>query len=1114
MTTDRLLTPTRITGWLGCAHTLTAAREAGDDFAPTYGSLARLLQEKGETHERAHLDRLRVEGRTVLEVPRRADDETFASWADRCRGLLAEGHDVLYQFPLVHDGVRGIADFLERVDVPSDLGAFSYEPVDAKLARSDAKPGHVLQLCFYADALAALQGVRPRTVHLELGSGERETIVLATVDAYWRRVRGRIARAIENPEPTVAKRCAHCDQCAFAPICEAEWRGRDALHFIAGVRSVEVERIEADGVRRLTAFAHGDGPIADVRAERITDLRRQAALQVASRGLDVPVWELRERPEEGSAEELAARLPAPDEGDVFLDLEGHPFWRADVGLFFLFGALVRDADAPTGWTFRAWWAHDEAGEAAAVAELIDWLAERRLAHPGMHVLHYNHTERSALTSLADRHGARPELLTALVDQGVFVDLLEVVRRTVRIGAESYSLKQVELVAGYERGHEIDEGAGAVVGYERWMRDGDASELDAIARYNEDDVRATLAVRTWLLDEVLVGVPPRPAPEPVEVEERELDVIIAALLERDEDWLRLLGHLLGYWAREDRTATTQALAQLEGDERELMERPEVISGLRLDRIMPPPEGRRSKVAYFAYPPGQTIGFDVDEDGQRVIFRYPDGMTGSRAVVAIDRSRSEIAVRWPRNVADDGMQPTAVVRSDLFLPGHKRTQVIEFAKRLLADDTDPSDAARIALLRRTLPKFRGELGPGPEGFPSDADALAPLAVALHDGVLAVQGPPGTGKTHTGAALIAALVAAGKKVGVTAFSNAAIDNLLRKVAREHPEVRVMRKGEPPETESLRIPGAQYVAKAEQWDPAGFDVLGGTTWVFAHPALSAGPAFDVLVIDEAGQMGLADALAAMSSARSVILLGDPLQLSQVSVATHPDGSGRSCLEHVLGGAATMPPERGVFLETTRRMHPTITRFLSEHIYDGRLLSHPDCERRTVDGEAGIRWRRVEHSGCTVESSTEASAVHELVASLIGRTLMDVDGSTRSLTPDDVMVVAPFNRQVRLVQNMLDGDDRTRGTRVGTVDRFQGQERPVVIFSMTSSSGEDLTRGIDFLFSRHRLNVAVSRAQCLAYVFCTDELLDTRATDVDTMQLIGTLCALVEVASAAASHR
>ena len=1114
MTTDLLLTPTRITGWLGCAHTLTAAREAGPGFAPTYGSLARLLLEKGVAHERAHLDRLRADGREVLEVPARAEDETFASWAERCRALLTEGHEVLYQFPLVHDGMRGIADFLERVDVPSELGGFSYEPVDAKLARSDAKPGHVLQLCFYADALAEVQGVRPRTVHLELGSGERESIVLATVDAYWRRVRTRFAQAVAHPEETVARHCAHCEQCAFASICEQQWRSGDALHYIAGIRSVEVERVEAGGVRTLTAFAHGDGPIADIRADRVIDLRRQAALQVASRGQAVPAWELLERPETGSAEELAARLPAPDEGDVFLDLEGHPFWRADVGLFFLFGALVRDGDAPTGWTFRGWWAHDERGEAAAVAELVGWLAERRLAHPGMHVYHYNHTERSALVGLADRHGARPEMLAALVEHGVFVDLLEVVRRTVRIGAESYSLKQVELVAGYERGHEIDAGAGAVVGYERWMASGDDAELDAIARYNEDDVRATLAVRTWLLDAVLEGVGPRPAPEPVEVEERELDAIIAALLERDEEWMRLLGQLLDYWAREDRTATTQALVLLEGDDRELAERPDVITGLRLDRVEPPAEGRRSKVAYFSYRPGQTIGFDVDQDGQRVIFRYPDGRTGVRAVVSIDRGRSEIGVRWPKGVAEDELQPEAVVRSDLFLPGHKRTQLIEFAKRVLDGDPDPSDAARIALLRRTLPTFREGLGPGPDGFPSDAAALAPLAVALHDSVLAVQGPPGTGKTHTGAALISALVAAGMRVGVTAFSNAAIDNLLRKVAREHPEVRVMRKGDEPETESLRIPGAEYVGEAGSWDPGRFDVLGGTTWVFANPALIDGPAFDVLVIDEAGQMGLADALAAMSSARSVILLGDPLQLRQVSVATHPDGSGRSCLEHVLGGAATMPPERGVFLETTRRMHPTVTRFLSEHIYDGRLVSHPDCARRTVDGEAGIRWRRVEHTGCTVESPVEAEAVHDLVASLVGRTLMDVDGGTRPLTPDDVMVVAPFNRQVRLVQATLDADDRTRGTRVGTVDRFQGQERPVVIFSMSCSSGEDLPRGVEFLFSRHRLNVAVSRAQCLAYVVCTDELLDTRARDVETMQLVGTLCALVEAAERSGSGR
>jgi predicted RecB family nuclease len=552
MTTPDLLTPTRITAWLGCAHTMTLATDGQQRSAPVYGSFARLLMDKGDAHEHAHLERLRAEGRDVVSVPPKEDDESFEAWAARSRPLLSAGHEVLFQFPFVHDGVRGVADFLERVDVPCELGAFSYEPVDAKLARSDAKPGHVLQLCFYADALEAVQGVRPRAVHLELGSGARESVVLATVDAYWRRVRSQLVKVLASPADTTPVPCAQCQQCRFAPECTARWIAEDALHRVASIRANEVEDCAAAGITTLTALATGEGPVPGLKDARLHHLRRQAALQLARPDGGVPGFEVIERAGMEPEVDLAGRLPASDDGDVFLDFEGDPVWRADTGLFFLFGALVRDSASADGWAYRTWWAHDLREEAVATAALIDWLADRHDEHPGMHVYHYNHTERSSLVTLADRHGARAETLERLIEQGVFVDLLEVVRHTVIIGAESYSLKQVERVAGYERSHEhrrgsrcgrqlraLDEGARA------------AAELDAIARYNEDDVRATLAVRDWLRREVLDGVAPRAAPEVADaVDPRDVDAS-SPRCSHGVDVAQLLGHLLDYWSREFR-----------------------------------------------------------------------------------------------------------------------------------------------------------------------------------------------------------------------------------------------------------------------------------------------------------------------------------------------------------------------------------------------------------------------------------------------------------------------------------------------------------------------------------------------------------------------------------
>jgi superfamily I DNA and/or RNA helicase len=270
-----------------------------------------------------------------------------------------------------------------------------------------------------------------------------------------------------------------------------------------------------------------------------------------------------------------------------------------------------------------------------------------------------------------------------------------------------------------------------------------------------------------------------------------------------------------------------------------------------------------------------------------------------------------------------------------------------------------------------------------------------------------------------------------------------------------------------------------------------------------------DVLSIDEAGQLALADALAAVRSANNLVLFGDPLQLSHVAKADHPDGGGRSVLEHVLGEEVTMPADRGVFVTETRRMHPDICAFISDEIYKGRLHSHPSCVRQNTLFGTGLRWLPAVHEGNSTASIEEVDIVAAEVKKLVGTQWTNQQGVVVPLLARDVMVVAPYNDQVKMVRNRLAKDDQLRDVQVGTVDKFQGREAPVVFFTMATSSGSDMIRGADFLFSRNRLNVAVSRARCLAYLVCTDRLLNSRARSIDEMRLISTLCAFVEWAEA-----
>ena len=380
-------------------------------------------------------------------------------------------------------------------------------------------------------------------------------------------------------------------------------------------------------------------------------------------------------------------------------------------------------------------------------------------------------------------------------------------------------------------------------------------------------------------------------------------------------------------------------------------------------------------------------------------------------------------------------------------------------------------------------------------NDLAELTALLLSLEGRHLVIQGPPGSGKTWTSGRLIARLIDAGKTVGVASTSHRAIHKLLEEVEAGAAALglgyRGLKKASGGNTESEYTgPGIQNVyANA---DAAGANVVGGTAWLFSDPDLDA--TLDYLFIDEAGQVSLADALAMATCARNVVLVGDPQQLSQVQQGTHPDGSEASVLEHLLAGAATIAPDRGIFLEHTYRLHPDLCRYISEEFYESRLQPDPVTSTRTTPLGTGLRWLPVEHSGRRRESPEEVAAVRAEIDRLVAA----------GVPPAEIKVVAPYNAQVELLRAGLPG-----GVEVGTVDKFQGQEARVVLYSMASSSGDDVPRGLGFLLSRNRFNVAISRAQSLAYLVCSPRLLEVDCRTIDHMRLANALCRFVEHAQA-----
>ena len=1108
---DALLTPSKITAWLDCGWYLTLKNGARHAELNHPGPLAKLLMEKGEEHEAACLAEFEAQGLRIYRTPDREKEESFDRWVARVGNPMVDGWDVIYQFPMIHDGMRGIADFLVRVPAPAE-GYAEYEPFDAKLARTQAKPGHVLQLCFYADALEALTGRPPRQMHLWLGSGVVESLVVEHFGPYWRRLRRSLAKVIEATSDDVTvgpELCPHCEFCEFSQHCESIWRSADSLVYVAGIRKSERHALEAAEIATVIELALVTDQASGVQPARQARLRQQAELQVVSR--DHPGHHPAYRPIPAGDDPVWGRgyseLPEPDAGDVFFDLEGHPFWTPASGLFFLFG-LWYSIDGE--WVYEARWAHELEEQAAVAGGVVDFFDQRRQAYPGYHVYHYNHTERSALAAMT--LGTPSEaLFTHLNDTGLFVDLMAIAKNSFQVGVESYGLKSLETLAGFQRQGDIEQGVGAVVNYERYMQCGDPALLGGIAQYNNDDVRATQALLDWLLAHRPVASDWRnPVLDEYE-DDPELDLLAEQLLASDTGTTEhLLGDLLGYWRRERSADVGPKFAQLEADTHVLLDDPDVVAGL-VFMDFEDHQGAQGKLKYARFFwPDQALSNDIRSG--TVLIAGGLGESGFAGLVGIDQDGHTLTLRWNEKREEDGFLPRALCADDWVSPRPKPGVLGQLARQVLEDPGESSpNPMSMALLSRALPRFLPDSGPAGGVFSDKLDDILSWVNDLDSSYVAIQGPPGTGKTYRGAHIIHALITSGKRVGISAMSHAAIDNLLKAVHDVFVEkgelsyLSACRRSKLPADGGLE--GVAYPAGNKAAANSKFNLVAGTSWFFCSQEMRNAPV-DVLVIDEAGQLSLADAVAASSSARNMLLLGDPLQLAQVSKGTHPDGSGASVLEHVLGDEATITSDRGVFLAETRRMHPAVCGFISSQFYEGRLSSYAACNDQRIEGvDAGLVWLEATHTEQSTASPEEADLVAATIVELLGRDWHDSAGMCTPLSAEDFMVVAPYNDQVHILRDLLDGNDRTAGVQVGTVDKFQGREAPVVFFTMTTSTGDDMPRGPEFLFSRNRLNVAVSRAQCVAYLVCTEELLNSRARTIEDMRLIGTLSAFVEQA-------
>ncbi|AGH51750.1 TM0106 family RecB-like putative nuclease [Sphingobium rhizovicinum] len=1080
-----LFSATDLMRFVGCAHAtaLDLAYMRGEPLTPREDTEdAALLQKQGDAHEAAHLEKLKDAGNGVVEIAR----GDLAQNADETRAALAQGSQIIFQGAFLAERWGGWSDFLERVERPSLLGPFSYEVTDTKLKRK-AHPKHVLQLVLYSDLLAEIQGVMPERAHVQLGDGTRATLRLADYAHYARGARAKLEVFVASPEPTRPIPCADCSLCRWADHCDAVFTSQDSLFQVANITRGQVKKLEASGIETMAALARHDGPVRGVASATAEKLVGQARLQHA-RKTGEPAFELRPA-QPGKGFDL---LPRPQAGDLFYDIEGDPHYEG--GLEYLHGVWADDS-------FHAFWAHDHAAEAQALERLLAFFRNRLTAYPQARIYHYAPYEITALRRLTTRYGIGEAFLDRLMRERRFVDLYAVVRGALIASEPSYSIKALEAFYGLKREGEVKTAGGSVVAYENWRETGDQQILDEIEDYNRIDCQSTQLLRDWL-----AGIRPdgpwpvlaQDAAEQEVVEDEETtalrDRLAASSLtpERQE----LLFNLGLFHKREAKPAQWTVFDSAARDEEELVDDLDALAGLEAISGIEPI--KRSVMRTYRFPSQET---KLREGGKATVPGI-DGPPSTVAIEALDRDACTITLK------------VGVARAELLtdrLTLHPDwpldTKVLAAAVRdVIEDQCGPRRYRAVDdLLSGAAPRLNGIDGDILCGGEPVAGAIA-AAQAMDQTLLPIQGPPGTGKTHVTARVILALVKAGNRVAVASNSHEAIRNVLLGCLRAREE----EGGTFPVSFAHKVSSGDDgyasdcpVHRATANDDlilARANVVGGTAFFFARDENVQG--FDWLFVDEAGQVGLANLVAMGRAARNIVLVGDPRQLPQVIQGAHPAPANLSCLEWMLGEHATVPPDRGIFLAETRRMHLAVCDFISDQVYEGRLASHGDTKRQSVTGTAwptaGAFWVPVVHDGNAQFAAEEVAAIGAAIENLLQGSWTDKNGATRPIGPGDIIVVAPYNAQVNALRAGLPSS-----IRVGTVDKFQGQEAPICLVSMTASSADETARGMEFLFSLNRINVAVSRAKALALVFGSDRLREANCSSIEQMRLVNTLCAL-----------
>ena len=983
------------------------------------------------------------------------------------------------------------------------------------------KPYFAIQLCSYAEMLENIQGLKPKNIAIVLG--DKKVIHLKTQDyfAYYSLLKTSFYSFHNNwkidnqPDPADSKTHGRWSQYAKKTL-----EDRRHLSLIANITRTQIKRLEGAGIKTIDDTASSSLQSVSKLSKDILDrLKAQAEMQILSEDKDKPSYKI--LPHDGDRLLGLSLLPPHSNLDIFFDIEGFP--HVEGGLEYLWGATYFNELGDR--QFKDFWGHNVEQEKKAFTDFVDWAFARWRKDPSMHIYHYGSYEVTALRRLMGSNGVREYEVDTLLRNEVFVDLYNIVRNGVLIGEPSYSIKNVEHIYRNNRDTEVLSGGDSIVVYEEWRNnpDGlswqDSNVLKAIRDYNIDDCNSTQELADWLRSEQLLHEIhySRISADDVEVEDTEavtdatqlrdklLNNATSEVNEKKQAVLKNLAWLLEFHKRENKPTWWKLYDRLALTEIDLHDDMECLVGLV-----------RTEREPFFYKPrvrNQTFEYSFDKNqpfkGQSRFFYVLGEEQLKLKTISFDPDEGLICLQSKEAPPDR----ISLIPDQFINPSPIPNAIQDVIEENLKNDFQPS-AINDFLFRKIPRFFHGPKNPILEPNLTPNNFIKSIILAaneLDNSYLCIQGPPGAGKTFTARKVIGDLIAKGKRIGISSNSHKAIINLMDGVSDHLIEndiacnlIKIGNNDEDPIFNKKNVLYKRDAKACGEELNASPLCVGGTAWLFCNSSLTEDEGikkFDYLFIDEAGQVSVANLVGMSRIAKNIILMGDQMQLGQPIQGSHPDESGQSILDYLLQDQSTISPEMGVFLPKTYRMHPDVCAIVSNQVYDSRLVSAEVTNNHIINVPSdilpikhGIHFIPVIHEGNTQSSEEEVNVIKSLAKKLINVPYWPKkEGKEERLIEwSDILFVAPYNYQVNLLKAALNTD-----ARVGSVDKFQGQEAPIVFVSMCASNASESPRGIDFLFSKNRLNVAISRAQSLVIVVGSPNLATTPVNNLRQMELV-----------------